>query len=387
MVSENSRLIITTLNGAGYEAYLVGGCVRDIVIGVPISDWDITTSATPEQVKEVFCENKVIETGIKHGTVTLVVKGEAFEITTFRTDSVYLDHRHPNEVKYSQSLDEDLKRRDFTMNALAYHPEEGMIDLFGGVKDIEQKVIRCVGNPNQRFEEDSLRILRAIRFSSKLGFRIEENTKQAMSDNKHLLSFLSKERITKELLETINGEHAFDVLVDNRKILKEVISCIDELAIDKKLLNSLKKDSILRLSSFVLPLSKEMLLELLRSLRLSRKEEERIKTIHSYQHVMFTNDVKQIKHLMSKVSPEIFDDLVELFASDKENTRKLYAMIIETKQCYKLSMLEISGTDLHAMNIAPNAIGNTLYLLLNKVIDEEIGNSKHELLEYVRFIN
>ena len=386
MVSENSKQIITTLNNAGYEAYLVGGCVRDTVIGIPISDWDITTNATPEQVREVFHENKIIETGIKHGTVTLLIKGESFEITTFRTDSVYLDHRHPEEVKYSDSLDEDLMRRDFTMNALAYHPEKGMIDLFDGIKDIEQKVIRCVGNPNQRFEEDSLRILRGIRFASKLGFRIEENTKQAMYDNKHLLLFLSRERITKELLETIKGEYAFDVLMEYKGVLKGVINCIDELVIDKKILNSLKKDSILRFSSFVLPLSKETLSELLKSLRLSRKEEERIKTIYYYQKVMFTDDTKQLKHLMSKVSCEIFNDLVDLFANEKENIRKLYTTIIKTNQCYKLSMLEISGTDLQTMDIAPNEIGNILNLLLNKVIDEEIGNSKDELLEYVRLI-
>ena len=177
-LSKETQLIIEKLNSCGFKAYIVGGCVRDYLMGLTPSDIDITTNAKPEETKEVFSDFRVIETGIKHGTVSVLVNGRQFEVTTFRIDSEYSDNRHPDSVSFTSNIEEDLARRDFTMNAIAYNEQEGFIDPFGGMEDIKNRIIRCVGKPDKRFNEDALRILRALRFSSVTGFDIEENTKK-----------------------------------------------------------------------------------------------------------------------------------------------------------------------------------------------------------------
>ena len=383
MISRGAKLVIDILNDAGYEAFVVGGCIRDTIIGIPINDWDIATSAVPEEVKTVFSEYKVIETGIQHGTVTLLMEGIAYEVTTFRFDSDYHDHRHPVEVKYSISLKDDLERRDFTMNAIAYHPEEGIVDLFGGVTDIENKIIKCVGDASKRFEEDSLRILRAIRFSSKLDFEIEDNTKQAMFNKKGLLSFLSKERITKELLDTLNGQGVSRALVEYRDIWKEAIDKIYDIITEEVCFDDLAQDEILRLSRLVLPLSSDDLLVFLRSLRLSKQEEKRVKLIHGHQMIVFNDNVKQLKHLMSRVSAETFEDLVELFAIDKDEVRRKYKEIVDNKECYHTSMLAVSGLDLQNLGVTPSDVGTTLDLIVREIIEENLENDRDILLAYI----
>lgn len=175
---EKVKFIITTIEEAGYEAYAVGGCVRDSILGRIPDDWDITTSATPLQVKELF--RRTVDTGIRHGTVTVMLDKEGFEVTTYRIDGKYEDSRHPKEVTFTPSLEEDLKRRDFTINAMAYNDKEGIVDLFGGMEDIREKKIRCVGNPKERFSEDALRIMRAVRFSAQLGYEIDADTAAAI---------------------------------------------------------------------------------------------------------------------------------------------------------------------------------------------------------------
>lgn len=192
-----AQQIIENLNDAGYEAYLVGGCVRDGIRGTPGKDYDITTSALPAQIKEVF--EKTYDTGILYGTVTVAIGEHRAEVTTFRKDLAYLDYRRPEEVEFSPDLYEDLKRRDFTVNAMAYHKKLGLIDPFDGLSDIRRRVIRCVGNPSSRFKEDALRMLRAVRFCSQLGFTLEENTKGAILENSHLAAHLSAERVYSEM--------------------------------------------------------------------------------------------------------------------------------------------------------------------------------------------
>ena len=177
-IPEKAKYIIETIQNAGFEAYVVGGCVRDSILGRCPEDWDITTSARPEQVKQLF--RRTIDTGIQHGTVTVMLDKEGFEVTTYRVDGKYEDSRHPKEVTFTPNLEEDLKRRDFTINAMAYNPSSGLVDLFGGLEDIERKIIRCVGDPLERFTEDALRIMRAVRFSAQLGFTIEEETRKAL---------------------------------------------------------------------------------------------------------------------------------------------------------------------------------------------------------------
>ncbi len=220
---KNVDTAINLLQSAGFEAYAVGGCVRDSLLGKIPNDWDITTSAKPEDMKSVFADFHCIDTGIKHGTVTVVIDGEPLEITTFRLDGEYEDNRHPKSVTFTSNLGADLGRRDFTVNAMAYSKMTGTVDLFGGQNDLKNKIIRCVGDPDRRFNEDALRILRALRFASALDFEIEEKTAQSLLKNRALLGNISEERIAKELLKLVCGKGAKRILTDFAPVLFEIL--------------------------------------------------------------------------------------------------------------------------------------------------------------------
>lgn len=220
---KNVDTAINLLQSAGFEAYAVGGCVRDSLLGKTPNDWDITTSAKPEDMKSVFADFHCIDTGIKHGTVTVVIDGEPLEITTFRLDGEYEDNRHPKSVTFTSDLGADLGRRDFTVNAMAYSKMTGTVDLFGGQNDLKNKIIRCVGDPDRRFNEDALRILRALRFASALDFEIEEKTAQSLLKNRALLGNISEERIAKELLKLVCGKGAKRMLTDFAPVLFEIL--------------------------------------------------------------------------------------------------------------------------------------------------------------------
>ena len=220
---KNVDTAINLLQSAGFEAYAVGGCVRDSLLGKTPNDWDITTSAKPEDMKSIFINSHCIDTGIKHGTVTVVIDGEPLEITTFRLDGEYEDNRHPKSVTFTSNLGADLGRRDFTVNAMAYSKMTGTVDLFGGENDLKNKIIRCVGDPDRRFNEDALRILRALRFASALDFEIEEKTAQSLLKNRALLGNISEERIAKELLKLVCGKGAKRILTDFAPVLFEIL--------------------------------------------------------------------------------------------------------------------------------------------------------------------
>lgn len=220
---KNVDIAINLLQSAGFEAYAVGGCVRDSLLGKTPNDWDITTSAKPEDMKSVFADFHCIDTGIKHGTVTVVIDGEPLEITTFRLDGEYEDNRHPKSVTFTSNLGADLGRRDFTVNAMAYSKKTGTVDLFGGQNDLKNKIIRCVGDPDRRFNEDALRILRALRFASALDFEIEEKTAQSLLKNRALLGNISEERIAKELLKLVCGKGEKRILTDFAPVLFEIL--------------------------------------------------------------------------------------------------------------------------------------------------------------------
>lgn len=220
---KNVDIAINLLQSAGFEAYAVGGCVRDSLLGKTPNDWDITTSAKPENMKSVFADFHCIDTGIKHGTVTVVIDGEPLEITTFRLDGEYEDNRHPKSVTFTSNLGADLGRRDFTVNAMAYSKKTGTVDLFGGQNDLKNGIIRCVGDPDRRFNEDALRILRALRFASALDFEIEEKTAQSLLKNRALLGNISEERIAKELLKLVCGKGAKRILTDVAPVLFEIL--------------------------------------------------------------------------------------------------------------------------------------------------------------------
>ena len=220
---KNVDIAINLLQSAGFEAYAVGGCLRDSLLGKTPNDWDITTSAKPEDMKSVFAVFHCIDTGIRNGTVTVVIDGEPLEITTFRLDGEYEDNRHPKSVTFTSDLGADLGRRDFTVNAMAYSKMTGTVDLFGGQNDLKNKIIRCVGDPDRRFNEDALRILRALRFASALDFEIEEKTARSLLKNRALLGNISEERIAKELLKLVCGKGAKRILTDFAPVLFEIL--------------------------------------------------------------------------------------------------------------------------------------------------------------------
>ena len=202
------RTALDRLNECGYEGYIVGGCVRDSLLGKKPHDYDVCTNCIPDKMLEVFADFRTIETGLKHGTLTVLIEGEPVEITCYRSDGEYIGHRKPAQVTFESSLEEDLKRRDFTANAMAYSPKEGLIDLYGGQGDLEKGIIKCVGEPEKRFDEDALRILRGLRFSSCLGFEIEEKTSKAILEQRELLKSISAERIASELKKLLCGKGA-----------------------------------------------------------------------------------------------------------------------------------------------------------------------------------
>ncbi|MBP1758855.1 MAG: hypothetical protein H6Q61_1104, partial [Firmicutes bacterium] len=222
-VAEQAKRALEKLDEAGYEAYLVGGCVRDFLTGKTPHDYDLATNARPEEVKEVFSFCRVINTGIRHGTVTVVLEGLPIQVTTYRREGTYSDSRRPDSVEFVGSLEEDLGRRDFTINAMAWNPQRGLVDLFGGRRDIDQGIIRCVGDPDIRFQEDALRMLRALRFASNLRFALEPDTEEALYRRKEGILQVASERITTELNQMICGQAAGAVLLQYVEILAVAI--------------------------------------------------------------------------------------------------------------------------------------------------------------------
>ena len=275
-IPQKVEIIINILEKAGYEAYAVGGCVRDALLGRTPNDWDITTSAKPEQVKALF--HRTVDTGIAHGTVTVLLEKEGFEVTTYRVDGEYEDGRHPKEVTFTACLEEDLKRRDFTINAMAYNPRKGLVDLFEGQKDLENKVIRCVGDPLERFTEDALRIMRAVRFSAQLGFSLEEETRKALSVLAPNLKHVSAERIQVELVKLLVSPHpdylriAYEAGV-TREFLPEFDRCMETpqntphhcYNVGEHILHSLlyvRADKVLRLTMLLHDIDKPVVLRM-----------------------------------------------------------------------------------------------------------------------------
>ena len=221
--------ILATLEAAGYHAHIVGGSVRDLLLGKNPDDFDITTSALPEETKAVFSDKRTVDTGIKHGTVSLILDGKPYEITTYRLDGEYKDSRHPEAVYFTKNIVEDLSRRDFTVNAMAYNPTTGLVDPFGGRDDLKLGIIRAVGDPYVRFNEDALRILRGIRFSSVLGFKIEDKTSKAIREKRQLLSKVSAERIYVELKKMLSGIDSYSVVLNYPEVITQVLPMLDEV--------------------------------------------------------------------------------------------------------------------------------------------------------------
>lgn len=441
--NDASRLALKMLKDNGFEAFLIGGAVRDFIMGRELGDIDITTNAEPKEVEKVFADFKVIETGIRHGTVTVLIKDEPVEITTYRLETVYSDNRHPDAVTFSKSLQDDTARRDFTMNGIAYDFENGFLDFVGGKNDIENKIIRCIGDPETRFSEDALRILRAMRFSSVLNFEIEENTEKAIHKCKDLLKNISAERIREELLKLICGQNAYNVLEKFSDVISvfipELGKCVNfeqknkhhiydvYTHIIKSLVQSVPERHI-RMALLLHDIGKipcvsyddsgemhfyshpqesaKMADGILTRLRFDNASREKIvKLIRFHDYPIMTEDMrapsrKAMKKLMSKLGSDLIFDLLEIKRCDNlshaekyiykdevfSETVRLAKDIIAKSECLSVKDLKINGYDLIQMGFEGKKIGDILSKCLNAVINEEISNEKDELLLYVKKI-
>ena len=427
---------LSMMENAGYEAFIVGGCVRDALMGIPPKDYDITTSALPEETKAVFREYRVIETGIQHGTVTVMMEGMPLEITTYRTEGTYSDNRHPDSVSFTTSLREDVARRDFTMNAIAYSPTRGLIDHFGGEADIRAGIIRCVGDPDTRFREDALRMMRGIRFASVLGFRIEKNTAAAIRGNKERIPTVSAERIRVELTKLLCGVNVKNVLMDWWDVLGVVIPEILPMHnFDQKTpyhiydvwehtavaVSETPPVTHLRLSAFLHDIGKpssfftdekgighfyghpavsaEMAEEILARLKYDNVTRCRVITLVKEHDRIIEPTETAVKRALSRLTPEVFFNLLAIKRADNlaqspnyrdrlETYDAIEAMaqdILEKNECISVAALAVNGNDLIALGMKPGKeIGEMLSHLLEQVIRGKLENEQEELLSYVK---
>lgn len=432
-IPEKAKIILHTLEEAGYEAYVVGGCVRDSILGRSPDDWDITTSAKPEEVKALF--RRTVDTGLIHGTVTVMLDKEGFEVTTYRVDGEYEDGRHPKEVSFTASLEEDLKRRDFTINAMAYNPKRGLVDLFGGIQDMENRIIRCVGNPLERFTEDALRILRAVRFSAQLGFSIEGETLKAISVLAPNLKYVSAERIQVELLKLLVSPHpdylrtAYEAGI-TKEILPEFDRCMETeqntphhcYNVGEHTLQSLlniRADKVLRLTmllhDFGKPLVKrtdengrdhfkthgpegeKMAVSILRRLKMDNDTIRKVRSLIKWHDYRPKGEAVLVRKAASLIGEELFPLYLEVQKADilaqsiyrREGklarlnaVSALYEEIMEKGQCISLKTMALTGRDLIDAGYAPGKeLGEILEKLLSHVLENPEDNKKEILLK------
>lgn len=427
---EKVKVIIQTLEAAGYEAYAVGGCVRDSVLGRIPADWDITTSALPEQVKELF--HRTIDTGIEHGTVTVMMDKEGFEVTTYRIDGEYRDHRHPEQVNFTGELKEDLRRRDFTINAMAYNDRCGMVDAFGGIEDLKHGVIRCVGVAGERFEEDALRILRAVRFAAQLGFEIEKETADAARALAGNLKDISAERIQTELVKLLVSPHPemlrtayelgitrvvlpeFDVMMETPQHHPHHMYSVGEHTL--KALEFTDPEKVLRLSvlfhDFGKPqtrttvdgvdhfhgyanVSAQETVRIMRRLKFDNATMDQVKRIVLYHDARPQPDERQIRRLLHRAGEDIFPELFQVMGADilaqseyrkieklvnLERVHQVYDEILKRKDCISLKNLQVTGKDLIAAGMEP---GKKIGEILNQMLEDVLETPEHNEREYL----
>jgi len=428
--------IINILEHNGFEAYVVGGCVRDSLLGKEPHDWDITTNALPEQMMECFKEYKVIETGLKHGTLTVMINQESFEITTYRVDGIYSDNRHPDTVHFVSGLKEDLSRRDFTINSMAYNSSKGLVDYFNGQIDLQSGTISCVGDADTRFQEDALRIMRAMRFASTYGFCIQVATAQAIRDNELLLNNIAVERISTELNKLICGKGASKILNQFEDVLSIVIPEIKSmigfqqhnpyhyLDVWEHTIESITQapeSLVLRLSMLFHDIAKpqcysedeqhvghfyghpqvssDMAVEILKRLKYDNATIMRVRDLVLYHDADIQPRQKYIRRWLNKIGEETFRQLLEIkkadikaqvfeYQADRlqliDDSEIVLSGILEQQQCFSLKDLAVNGHDLMQVGVPEGKdIGIELNRLMNMVIDGDIENDKNKLLNII----
>ena len=375
--------LLDLLNENNYLAYLVGGCLRDALLGIPLHDYDITTDATPMQMKEIFKNERCFATGETHGTLTVLKDNLPVEITTFRSEGNYSDHRHPDKVTFVRNLKEDLSRRDFTINALAYNPKEGLIDLFNGEKDLKSHLIRCIGKPEERFEEDALRILRGLRFSAQLGFTIEEETKQAMLELKGLLNYLSMERIREEILRLLVGKQAQRVIEEEKEILEVVLP---EVNFEQKTeLDKLPQEALFRFAYLIEELPKETVRKITYRFKFSNEQRDSLHDITDLAKEPLPRNKYELK-LWLRGTSEKNVQFVFLLKGLKTNVSKvneLYNEIMSNQEIYRLKDLTVDGKDLLKLGYEGPQIGEELNKILEAVMRDKLNNDKKSIYQFL----
>ena len=385
----NVAFILDKMKSAGYEAHVVGGSVRDAVLGRERGDYDITTNALPEETKAVFDGYRIIETGIKHGTVTLVLDGEPYEITTYRLDGDYKDNRHPDSVTFTSLLGEDLMRRDFTVNAMAYNPDTGITDLFGGRQDSADRLIRAVGDPYKRFDEDALRILRALRFAAVLDFEIESETAVAVRSRAHLLSSISKERIYTELKKLVMGVSALKILTEYADVIAPLTCGLLIENVPKKELFD-KSELQTRFAALFLLNSdspSEHGYRVLTELKTDKLTRSGVSdTLRVYKDIDFKDETAVLRHLADYGAELTLSALKLGVLTEKfgEREEALYLSALASGKPYAISQLAVRGNDIASLGVRGEKIGEALKKLLYTVIDGRMENEREALLEYLK---
>ena len=428
---EQGTVLLQRLERAGYEAYFVGGCVRDRLLGKEIHDVDLTTSAAPEEMRAVFSDLPVLDTGLRHGTLTVLLDHTPFEITTYRTERSYSDGRHPDAVRFTRSLREDLQRRDFTVNAMAYHPKTGLVDLFGGQRDLEAKVLRCVGDPDVRFTEDALRILRALRFSSLLTFTIEPQTALAMRRQKQRIHALSAERVAGELRRLVCGENAGTVLCEDWDVLSCVLPFLKEMhgfaqhnehhVFDVLTHTAVAMDSVaplphLRLAALFHDCGKPETFSLdeggvghfyghaavgaciaeetLTRLRFDKATTARVVQLVKLHDAPIEETRPAVRRKLNRLGEAGVFDLIALQRADTMALAPQYRQrlahfdvleqiareLLDEKACFSVRDLAVNGNDLLSLGYRGKALGDALQMLVTAVMEERVANEKAPLL-------
>lgn len=430
---ENVGFILERLKKNGYEAYLVGGCIRNILLGIEPKDYDFTTNASPEEIISSFPECTTVATGIRFGTVTVVIEKEPYEITTYRVDGEYNDNRRPNEVAFTKSLSEDLKRRDFTVNALAYNPDEGVIDLFGGADDLKNGIIRAIGDSDKRFNEDGLRILRGLRFASQYNMKIEKETADSIHRNRELLRNISVERIADELNKLICGNcegiirefhDVFAVFIPelekcvgfeqhtkyhNRDVFEHILATVSAIKPEKHLRLAMLFHDIGKPDYFTMTGgvghfkghakgSREIAEIFFKDFKYDRHTAERVVTLVKYHDIVLENRDNLIKRYLNKFGEEMIFDIIDVHIADDMGKAPEYRKrielyneiknrtkeIIRDRECFSVKRLEINGNDLIALGYRGAEIGQKLNQLLDMVIENNRLNKREILLDLAK---
>lgn len=433
IVPDTAKDIISTLESSGFEAYVVGGCVRDSIMGINPHDWDICTSATPLQIIECFRTKRIIETGLKHGTVTIINGGDQYEVTTFRIDGEYSDNRHPDHVIFTAIIEEDLSRRDFSINAMAYNDRIGLVDPFDGSRAINNREIVCVGNPDDRFNEDGLRIMRALRFASVYDFTIDSETSNSIHKYCHLLDNISVERIQSELSRMLLGRNILNVLLEYKDVISviipELIPCIgfkqnnpyhqytvyDHIAhaVDNYHGNELVVKLALLLHDIGKPRcytedergghfhghgvpSHDIADNVMKRLRFDNRTRHAVTDLVLYHDSVIEPTPKTVRRWLNKIGKELFSQLLDIRMADikahAEGTqesriercnalRMIMNDVVAQEQCFSLKNMNVNGNDIISIGVPEGKeVGRILKLLLDEVISGTLENDREVLL-------